>query len=99
MALSYHSVIGAMSIAAVSMAMPFAASAQTDTTEESAPILLFSGFGSTSADDLPLEISDDSPVPPMEVRDLGRTEAAPEIEAVRTDRTIIQNTWSIGVFR
>ncbi len=99
MALFYHSAIGALTIAALSTAMPSAATAQPDTAEAPTPILKFSAFGSPEAEDFPVEINETSPIPPMEVTDLGQTSAAPANESIRKDRTLLQSTWSIGVFR
>ncbi len=103
MTIPFHSLIGAMSVAAAFVVMPVAGLAETIPTEEPAPALLFSGFGAPALEELPLEVGDDSnvfaPLPPLEITDLGTSVVATDIETVQASRTITTNAWSIGVFR
>lgn len=93
----------ALIVAAALLAAPLVASAETVPGEEPLPVLMFSGLGTPQLDDLPLELSDEPtapvPTPQLEITDLGTTPVAPEIETARSDRVMIQSTWSIGVFR
>ncbi len=91
--------IGRMSIVAVSLSMPLAAMAQQAPGEEQ-NVLLFSGLGAPELEELPFEVNDDSDaLPPLDVTDLGTTVAATDVPTVQASRTIVHNTWAIGVFR
>lgn len=88
--------------ACVTSVFPVACAGQTVDAAPSGSFT-FGSFGSPQVDALPLEMSDEStdPLPrfPTVVTDLGSTPTAPGVQTTEVRTRVIQNTWSIGVFR
>lgn len=82
---------------------PFGAVAQDVTGGDSIGVFAFSGFGAPQLDDLPLEMATETeaaePLPPLKVTNLGVTPTASATEPDGSDRIMIRNTWTIGVYR